>query len=208
MSVGSTVEDAFRILGLPINASECDVKQAYKKMALRHHPDKNPGDSESHRQFIAISEAFQRISRSKHGQSKGKYKYNYDDYDDDEVEEEEDDDEDDDDEYYDDDDDDGIFQGQSDSIFEEMFRRMFFEGHGLRGRGGPSFSFNFGRRCDCPECRDQFRPKTPKMSEAEIAQARQERKERNSKTKAEKEAAAEIARYDYYRMSSKVLIGY
>ena len=76
-------------------------------------------------------------------------------------------------------------------MFEEMFRRMFFEGRGIRGRGGPSFSFNFGRRCDCPECRNQFRPKTPKMSEQEIAQARQDRKERNMRTKAQKEAEAE-----------------
>ena len=41
-----TVEEAYNILGLPQNAPQCDVKQAYKKMALRHHPDKNPGNEE------------------------------------------------------------------------------------------------------------------------------------------------------------------
>merc|ERR1711991_579695 len=116
-------------------------------MALRHHPDKNPGNAEAHKQFILISEAFQRISRSKHTQhNKQRYqdqKRNDNGHNSYCV------DEDDDDEYYDDDDDDegsddDMFSGRGDTMFEEMFRRMFFEGRGIRGRGGPSFSFNFG----------------------------------------------------------------
>lgn len=209
-----TVEEAYNILGLPQNAPQCDVKQAYKKMALRHHPDKNPGNAEAHKQFILISEAFQRISRSKHSQhSKQKYQdqrrsddghnYNVDEDDDDDEGSDDGSDYDDDDDYYDDDDDgsdDDMFSGRGDTMFEEMFRRMFFEGRGIRGRGGPSFSFNFGRRCDCPECRNQFRPKTPKMSEQEIAQARQDRKERNMRTKAQREAEAESARLEKERI--------
>ena len=212
-----TVEEAYNILGLPQNAPQCDVKQAYKKMALRHHPDKNPGNAEAHKQFILISEAFQRISRSKHTQhNKQRYQdqkrndnghnsYCVDEDDDDDDDDDGSDYDDDDDEYYDDDDDDegsddDMFSGRGDTMFEEMFRRMFFEGRGIRGRGGPSFSFNFGRRCDCPECRNQFRPKTPKMSEQEIAQARQDRKERNMRTKAQKEAEAESARLEKERI--------
>ena len=188
-----TLEESYALLGLTDKASECDVKQAYKKMALRHHPDKNPGDTEAHKQFIAISEAFQKISRSMQHKS-GSYK---DDDDDDEDYYDDDDDE-----YYEDDDEE-LFQGRGNSIFEEMFRNMFFEGRGVRGRGGPSFMFNFGRRCDCPDCRNQFRPKGPRMSEQEIAQARKDRKERNMKTKAEREAAAEKLRQDKERVAEE-----
>ena len=39
------VDDAYAVLRLPRRADEDEVKRAYRKLALQHHPDKNPGDA-------------------------------------------------------------------------------------------------------------------------------------------------------------------
>ena len=49
----------YRILGLAGSASKDDVKRAYRRLALKHHPDKNPGNEDlSARVFIEISRAY------------------------------------------------------------------------------------------------------------------------------------------------------
>lgn len=49
----------YEILELDYNASKEDVKRAYRKLALKYHPDKNPGSEESaSKVFIAINEAY------------------------------------------------------------------------------------------------------------------------------------------------------
>jgi curved DNA-binding protein CbpA len=57
-----TIDEAYRTLGLESGASEAAVKTAYKKLALRTHPDKNPNDSEAHKKFLQVSEAYKRIT--------------------------------------------------------------------------------------------------------------------------------------------------
>ena len=49
--------DYYKILGLDKNASNDDIKKAYRKLARQHHPDLNPNDKEAHRRFQQINEA-------------------------------------------------------------------------------------------------------------------------------------------------------
>jgi hypothetical protein len=51
-----TKAECFRLLGLPLSASEADIRKQYKKMALRLHPDVNP-DPLAHEAFIKLSKA-------------------------------------------------------------------------------------------------------------------------------------------------------
>ena len=55
------VEDAYAVLGLPRRADEDEVKRAYRKLALQHHPNKNPGDATATATFQRIQDAYTRI---------------------------------------------------------------------------------------------------------------------------------------------------
>lgn len=55
-------DDWYRILGITPNASNADVKRAYYRLALIHHPDKNPGDDQAAQRFKKIVEAFSVLS--------------------------------------------------------------------------------------------------------------------------------------------------
>jgi molecular chaperone DnaJ len=51
--------DYYEILGVQKNASEQDIKQAYRKLALKYHPDKNKGNPESEEKFKEATEAYE-----------------------------------------------------------------------------------------------------------------------------------------------------
>jgi molecular chaperone DnaJ len=55
-------QDYYQILGVDRNASQEDIKKAYRKLAHKYHPDKNPNDKEAETKFKEISNAYQVLS--------------------------------------------------------------------------------------------------------------------------------------------------
>jgi preprotein translocase subunit Sec63 len=51
------VYDYYAILGIETEASESEIKKAFRKLAFKYHPDKNHGDSEAERRFKEIASA-------------------------------------------------------------------------------------------------------------------------------------------------------
>lgn len=58
----ATKRDYYEILGVSRDASETDLKKAFRQAALKHHPDRNPGDSQAEDRFKAINEAYAVLS--------------------------------------------------------------------------------------------------------------------------------------------------
>ncbi|HEY0004754.1 MAG TPA: molecular chaperone DnaJ [Pyrinomonadaceae bacterium] len=54
--------DFYEILGLSRTATEHEIKSAYRRLAVRYHPDKNPGDSEAEERFKEAAEAYAVLS--------------------------------------------------------------------------------------------------------------------------------------------------
>ncbi|MEO8515123.1 MAG: molecular chaperone DnaJ [Flavobacterium sp.] len=63
-------KDFYEILGITKNASEADIKKAYRKKAIEFHPDKNPGNKEAEEKFKEAAEAYEVLSDA---QKKAKY---------------------------------------------------------------------------------------------------------------------------------------
>lgn len=53
----SAKRDYYEVLGIPKSASKDEIKKAYRKLAMQHHPDKNPGNAESEAKFKEASHA-------------------------------------------------------------------------------------------------------------------------------------------------------
>ncbi len=52
-------KDYYAVLGVPASATQAEIKKQYRKLAAKHHPDKNPNDPKSAERFKEISEAYQ-----------------------------------------------------------------------------------------------------------------------------------------------------
>ena len=57
-------KDYYKILGVEKEATDNDIKKAYRKLAIVHHPDKNPDDEEAATRFKEVGEAYETLSDS------------------------------------------------------------------------------------------------------------------------------------------------
>ncbi len=57
--------DYYAILGVPSTASEADIKAAYRKLALKYHPDRNPNNKEAEDKFKEAAQAYEILSDAK-----------------------------------------------------------------------------------------------------------------------------------------------
>lgn len=58
----ATERDYYEILGVSREASADDIKRSYRKMAMKYHPDRNPGDAEAEQRFKEAAEAYEVLS--------------------------------------------------------------------------------------------------------------------------------------------------
>jgi DnaJ-class molecular chaperone len=72
-------KDYYQILGVSKNASEKEIKQAYRRLARKHHPDVNPGDKSAEAKFKEINAAYEVLSnpekRKKYDQFGDQWEY-------------------------------------------------------------------------------------------------------------------------------------
>ena len=56
------MRDYYDILGVQKNSSQSDIKRAYRKIAMKYHPDKNPDNKEAEQKFKEAAEAYSVLS--------------------------------------------------------------------------------------------------------------------------------------------------
>jgi molecular chaperone DnaJ len=60
--MATTTKNLYDVLGVPKNASDAEIKKAYRKLAREHHPDRNPGDKAAEERFKEIQGAYDVLS--------------------------------------------------------------------------------------------------------------------------------------------------
>src|SRR5213075_2331462 len=62
MSVAATKRDYYEILGVTRTATVEEIKRSYRRLAMKYHPDRNPGDAEAEVRFKECAEAYEVLS--------------------------------------------------------------------------------------------------------------------------------------------------
>ena len=57
--------DFYDTLGISRDASDSDIKSAYRKLAMKYHPDRNQGDATAEQKFKDVSQAYEILKDSK-----------------------------------------------------------------------------------------------------------------------------------------------
>jgi len=62
LQLAACTEDFYKLLGIDKQASEKDIKRAYRTLSKKYHPDKNPGNESAKQKFVEIAEAYEALS--------------------------------------------------------------------------------------------------------------------------------------------------
>ena len=65
--------DYYDVLGVSKDSDSSAIKSAYRKMAMKFHPDRNPGDTEAEKNFKEASEAYEVLSNNEKRQAYDSY---------------------------------------------------------------------------------------------------------------------------------------
>ena len=71
------IDDPYKVLGVSPDASDEEIKRAYRQLAKKYHPDRNPGDQEAARKMQQVNAAYEQIKNPEKAQSSGGYGNGY-----------------------------------------------------------------------------------------------------------------------------------
>ena len=69
------IDDPYKVLGVSPDASDEEIKRAYRKLAKKYHPDLNPGDAEAAKRMQEVNAAYEQIKNPEKAQPQGGYGY-------------------------------------------------------------------------------------------------------------------------------------
>ncbi|KAL3424058.1 DnaJ domain-containing protein [Phlyctema vagabunda] len=62
LQLAACTEDFYKLLGIDKQASDRDIKRAYRSLSKKYHPDKNPGNETAKQKFVEVAEAYEALS--------------------------------------------------------------------------------------------------------------------------------------------------
>ena len=72
------IDDPYKVLGVSRDASDDEIKQAYRRLAKQYHPDRNPGDAAAAKKMQEVNAAYEQIKNPEKAQASGQSGYGYD----------------------------------------------------------------------------------------------------------------------------------